>query len=62
LAAPIFVKNRYGREDLLALLTKDVKPPDGLEMCPFYGATMQKPVTLLSFTELETVIITVLIR
>ena len=55
LASPIFVKNRYGREDLLALLTKDVRPPDGLDNCQFFVPNMQKPVTLLTFTELETV-------
>lgn len=55
-ADPIFVKNRYGREDLLALLSKDVRPPDGLEECPFYVSAVQKPIVLTPLSDTETVI------
>uniref|UniRef100_A0A915Q3H9 GYF domain-containing protein n=1 Tax=Setaria digitata TaxID=48799 RepID=A0A915Q3H9_9BILA len=54
IADPIFVKNRYGREDLLALLSKDVHPPDGLDKCQFYVVTAQKPIVLTPLSDTET--------
>ncbi|VDN04057.1 unnamed protein product [Thelazia callipaeda] len=54
IAEPIFVKNRYGREDLLALLSKNASPPIGLDKCQFFVATAQKPIVLLPFSDTET--------
>ncbi|CAG9538204.1 unnamed protein product [Cercopithifilaria johnstoni] len=54
IADPIFVKNRYGREDLLALLFKDVHPPDGLDKCHFYVPAAQKPIVLTPLSDTET--------
>ncbi|VDK76418.1 unnamed protein product [Onchocerca ochengi] len=54
IADPIFVKNRYGREDLLALLSKDVHPPDGLDKCQFYVSAAQKPIVLTPLSDTET--------
>ncbi|VDK82830.1 unnamed protein product [Litomosoides sigmodontis] len=53
-ADPVFVKNRYGREDLLALLFKDMHPPDGLDKCHFFVPTAQKPIVLMSLSDIET--------
>uniref|UniRef100_A0A0R3S1L7 GYF domain-containing protein n=1 Tax=Elaeophora elaphi TaxID=1147741 RepID=A0A0R3S1L7_9BILA len=54
IADPIFVKNRYGREDLLALLSKDLHPPDGLDKCHFYVPAAQKPIALTPHSDTET--------
>lgn len=54
-ADPVFVKNRYGREDLLALLFKDVHPPDGLDKCHFFVPAAQKPIVLMPLSDTETV-------
>uniref|UniRef100_A0A0N5B171 GYF domain-containing protein n=1 Tax=Syphacia muris TaxID=451379 RepID=A0A0N5B171_9BILA len=56
LSEPIFVRNRYGREDLLALLPKDSKYPDGLQKCQFFIEIPQQPIVLTPLTEAETVI------
>uniref|UniRef100_A0A1I8B3N2 GYF domain-containing protein n=1 Tax=Meloidogyne hapla TaxID=6305 RepID=A0A1I8B3N2_MELHA len=51
---PIFAKHSYGREDLLAMRGKDgVKPPVGIEKCPFFVESSLTPVVLLPFTEIE---------
>lgn len=55
LAEPIFVTNRYGREDLLALLSKDANPPAGLDKCPFFVEIPQQPIVLKPLTDVETV-------
>lgn len=45
---------RYGREDLLALMGKDAKPPpDGLSQCPFFVEKAQTPIILLPLSEAE---------
>ncbi|KHN77819.1 PERQ amino acid-rich with GYF domain-containing protein 2 [Toxocara canis] len=54
LAEPIFVTNRYGREDLLALLCKDTSAPAGLDKCPFFVETAQQPIVLKPLTDVET--------
>uniref|UniRef100_A0A915BU74 GYF domain-containing protein n=1 Tax=Parascaris univalens TaxID=6257 RepID=A0A915BU74_PARUN len=54
LAEPIFVTNRYGREDLLALLSKDANPPAGLDKCPFFVEVPQQPIVLKPLTDVET--------
>uniref|UniRef100_A0A0M3ILU3 Siderophore-interacting protein n=1 Tax=Ascaris lumbricoides TaxID=6252 RepID=A0A0M3ILU3_ASCLU len=54
LAEPIFVTNRYGREDLLALLSKDANPPAGLDKCPFFVEIPQQPIVLKPLTDVET--------
>uniref|UniRef100_A0A1I8EIE4 GYF domain-containing protein n=1 Tax=Wuchereria bancrofti TaxID=6293 RepID=A0A1I8EIE4_WUCBA len=54
IADPIFVKNRYGREDLLALLSKDVHPPYGLDKCQFFISAAQKPIVLTPLSDTET--------
>ncbi|KAH7698208.1 GYF domain containing protein [Aphelenchoides avenae] len=53
MATPVFAKNRYGREDLLALMAKDVPPPDGLEKCKYISEQPQTPVVLTGQTESE---------
>lgn len=55
MATPVFAKNRYGREDLLALMAKDVPPPDGLEKCKYISEQPQTPVVLTGQTESEQV-------
>ncbi|KAI1727466.1 GYF domain-containing protein [Ditylenchus destructor] len=51
---PVFAKNRYGREDLLALMGKvSTKPPDGLEQCPFFMEKPQTPIILLALNDTE---------
>uniref|UniRef100_A0A914KZ92 GYF domain-containing protein n=1 Tax=Meloidogyne incognita TaxID=6306 RepID=A0A914KZ92_MELIC len=51
---PIFAKHSYGREDLLAMRGKDgVKPPFGIERCPFFVESSLTPVVLLPLTEIE---------
>ena len=46
----------YGREDLLAMRGKDgMKPPAGIEKCPFFVESSLTPVVLLPFTEIEMV-------
>nr|CAD2194750.1 unnamed protein product [Meloidogyne enterolobii] len=51
---PIFAKHSYGREDLLAMRGKDgVKPPSGIEKCPFFVESSLTPVVLLPLTEIE---------
>ncbi|VIO95044.1 Uncharacterized protein BM_BM2317 [Brugia malayi] len=54
IADPVFVKNRYGREDLLALLSKDVHPPYGLDKCQFFISAAQKPIVLTPLSDTET--------
>lgn len=39
----------------MALLVKDAQPPDGLDSCPFFVKTRQKPVVLSPLSEIETV-------
>lgn len=56
LSDPILVNNRYGREDLLALVGRDSQPPDGLEtLGPFLVAIAQKPIVLTPLNDIETV-------
>lgn len=52
---PILSKYRYGREDLLALMGKDVKLPEGIKDCPFFVEKAQDPIILGPFTETELV-------
>uniref|UniRef100_A0A1I7XPA0 Intraflagellar transport protein 74 homolog n=1 Tax=Heterorhabditis bacteriophora TaxID=37862 RepID=A0A1I7XPA0_HETBA len=52
-AAPIFVKNRYGREDLLALVGKESQPPDGLPACPLFVSIALQPIVCYPLSELE---------
>ncbi|VDD89795.1 unnamed protein product [Enterobius vermicularis] len=56
LSEPIFVKNRYGREDLLALLPRDSTYPDGLQKCQFFVEIPQQPIVLTPLTDAETVL------
>lgn len=53
---PVFANNRYGREDILALLVKDLKPPNGLSHCPFFVEKAQTPIILQSLNDTELVI------
>ena len=52
---PVFAERRYGREDILALLRKDMKPPDGLDQCPFYLEKPQTPIILSGLNDTEQV-------
>jgi hypothetical protein len=51
---PIFAKHRYGH-DILALIPKDSKPPDGLESCPFFVDRPQVPIVETKLNETELV-------
>ncbi|VDL83303.1 unnamed protein product, partial [Nippostrongylus brasiliensis] len=53
--APVFVKNRYGREDMLALMGDAVghPPPEGLQNCPFYVEEALPPIVCYPLSELE---------
>uniref|UniRef100_A0A914CP19 Uncharacterized protein n=1 Tax=Acrobeloides nanus TaxID=290746 RepID=A0A914CP19_9BILA len=53
LMPPVFAKNRYGREDILALIGKGTKPPDGLDKCPFFVESPQAPIILQQLSEIE---------
>lgn len=56
MAEPIFAKNRYGREDILALIPKDSKaPPAGLQQCPYFTVNPQPPIILTNLNETEQV-------
>ena len=52
---PVFAQHRYGREDILALIRKDTKPPDGLSQCPFFTEKPLTPIILTDFNETELV-------
>nr|CDJ92445.1 GYF domain containing protein [Haemonchus contortus] len=54
-AAPIFVKNRYGREDMLALMGEGAghPPPEGLQNCPFYVEEALPPIVCYPLSDLE---------
>ncbi|KAK6029418.1 GYF domain protein [Ostertagia ostertagi] len=54
-AAPIFVKNRYGREDMLALMGDAAghPPPEGLQNCPFYVEEALPPIVCYPLSDLE---------
>jgi len=52
----VFANHRYGREDILALMSKDIKPPDGLKDCPFFVENAQTPMILMPLNEIELVI------
>ncbi|GMS84080.1 hypothetical protein PENTCL1PPCAC_6255, partial [Pristionchus entomophagus] len=54
MAAPIFMRNRYGREDVLALYDGgSVHPPDGLPRCPLYQSEPQPPCVIKPLSEIE---------
>ncbi|CAI4233003.1 unnamed protein product [Auanema sp. JU1783] len=53
LSHPVFVENRYGREDLLALMEKISQPPIGLSNCPFFVAEGALPIVCFPLTEAE---------
>ncbi|CAJ0932345.1 unnamed protein product, partial [Mesorhabditis belari] len=54
LAPPVFVEHRYGREDLLALVGKDSRPPEGLERCQeLFVEQCQQPVSIYPLSERE---------
>ncbi|CAJ0607334.1 unnamed protein product [Cylicocyclus nassatus] len=55
LAAPIFVKNRYGREDMLALMGDAAghPAPEGLQNCPFYVEEALPPIVCYPLSDLE---------
>ncbi|KJH43574.1 GYF domain protein [Dictyocaulus viviparus] len=55
LAAPVFVKNRYGREDLLALMgdASGHPAPEGLQNCPFYVEEALQPIVCYPLSDLE---------
>lgn len=57
---PVFAQHRYGREDILALMGKDTKPPDGLEKCPFFVEKCQTPIILLPLNDTELVLYNIL--
>ncbi|KAI6178865.1 hypothetical protein M3Y98_00547900 [Aphelenchoides besseyi] len=50
---PVFANNRFGREDLLALIRNDSKPPDGIQQCPFFTDKPLTPIILSSLSETE---------
>lgn len=52
---PILSKHRYGREELLALMGKELKIPDGLKECSFYVEKAQTPIILNALSETELV-------
>ncbi|EPB78581.1 hypothetical protein ANCCEY_02321 [Ancylostoma ceylanicum] len=54
-AAPVFVKNRYGREDMLALMgdTAGHPAPEGLQNCPFYVEEALPPIVCYPLSDLE---------
>lgn len=53
---PVFAKNRYGREDILALIPKDsTDPPSGLNKCAFFVEKPLMPIILTSLSETEQV-------
>ncbi|RCN25250.1 hypothetical protein ANCCAN_29039 [Ancylostoma caninum] len=56
-AAPVFVKNRYGREDMLALMgdTAGHPAPEGLQNCPFYVEEALPPIVCYPLSDLEQV-------
>ncbi|KAK6735093.1 hypothetical protein RB195_018345 [Necator americanus] len=54
-AAPVFVKNRYGREDMLALMGDAAghPAPEGLRNCPFYVEEALPPIVCYPLSDLE---------
>lgn len=52
---PILSKYRYGREDLLALMGKEIKIPEGLKDCPFFVEKALDPIILSPLSETELV-------
>jgi len=64
LAPPVLAKNRYGREDLLALFTtptepsaKNHEPPErlGLDFTDFFIEEARTPICMLPFSDMEQV-------
>lgn len=55
--APVFAKHRYGREDILAMMQKSTRPPDGLRKCQFFVEEGQLPIILSILNETEMVIL-----
>lgn len=53
--APVFAQHRYGREDILAMMPKSTRPPDGLRKCQFFVEEGQLPIILSSLNETELV-------
>ncbi|KAF8361806.1 hypothetical protein PRIPAC_88729 [Pristionchus pacificus] len=54
MAAPIFMRNRYGREDVLALYDGgSVHPPDNLPRCPLYQSEAQPPCVIKPLSDIE---------
>ena len=53
--APVFAKHRYGREDVLAMMPKNTRPPDNLHCCPFFVEQAQRPIILSNLSEAELV-------
>ncbi|VDM52827.1 unnamed protein product [Angiostrongylus costaricensis] len=54
-SAPVFVKNRYGREDMLALMGDAAghPAPEGLRDCPFYVEEALQPIVCYPLSDLE---------
>uniref|UniRef100_A0A0K0DNM0 GYF domain-containing protein n=1 Tax=Angiostrongylus cantonensis TaxID=6313 RepID=A0A0K0DNM0_ANGCA len=54
-SAPVFVKNRYGREDMLALMGDAAghRAPEGLRDCPFYVEEALQPIVCYPLSDLE---------
>ncbi|GMT14616.1 hypothetical protein PFISCL1PPCAC_5913, partial [Pristionchus fissidentatus] len=54
MAAPIFMRNRYGREDILALFDGgSVHPPDDFIRCPIVLSELQSPCVVKPLTDTE---------
>uniref|UniRef100_A0AC35GPF0 Uncharacterized protein n=1 Tax=Panagrolaimus sp. PS1159 TaxID=55785 RepID=A0AC35GPF0_9BILA len=51
--APVFAKHRYGREDILAMMQKSTRPPDGLRKCQFFVEESQLPIIFSILNETE---------